>query len=180
MRITVLLGSWCAVLGGCTSTDRGMRLEGAGVRFGSDDEIINGIVDSWHAAAATGDADVYFGLMTETAVFLGTDATERWPADEFRAFAEPYFDGVEAWTYTPRQRWIEVAPGGDVAWFDELLWNDKYGTSRGAGMVVRDGDGLGWKIAAYSLSFPIPNDLAGRMTSEIKAYEAEEVSGEDG
>lgn len=139
-------------------------------RAGAEQAIAH-LLDTWHHAAATGDGDVYFGAMADDFVFLGTDATERWPRDEFVAFAEPYFDGEEAWTYTPTQRWIEAGTvDRGVVWFDELLHNDKYGTSRGTGVAVRDG-GV-WKLGAYGLTFPIPNDLAGGMTAEIKAYEA--------
>jgi len=137
-------------------------------------------LDEWHAAAAAGDGNTYFGLMTPDAVFLGTDATERWPGPAFRAFAEPYFDGVEAWTYVPTERWVETGTSGaGVVWFDEVLSNAKYGTSRGTGIAVFDRASGRWKVAAYGLSFPIPNELAGGVTAEIKAYEADQVNEED-
>ncbi len=129
-------------------------------------------LDAWHRAAAMGDFDAYFSRMTEDAVFLGTDATERWTRAEFEAFARPYFDGVEAWTYTPVSRHIEADPARPgVAWFDELLTNAKYGTCRGTGVLVAH-DGR-WKIAHYSLAFPIPNALAPGITREIRAHEAQ-------
>ena len=57
-----------------------------------------------------------------------------------------------------------------VAWFDELLDSQSYGTSRGTGTLVLTPDG--WKVSQYALTFPIPNDLAKDMTSTIKAFEA--------
>ena len=39
---------------------------------------INGVLDQWHIAAAQANFDKYFGLMTDDAVFIGTDATENW------------------------------------------------------------------------------------------------------
>lgn len=138
---------------------------------------IDPTLDAWHRAASTGDFDAYFSRMTPDAVFLGTDATERWTRAEFEAFARPYFDGVEAWTYTPVSRHIGADPARPgVAWFDELLTNAKYGTCRGSGVVViHDGR---WKIAHYSLTFPIPNALATGITAEIRAHEAQQTNTE--
>ncbi len=161
MRPTLIL--LALLLAGCASTPP--RSE------------INTTLDAWHRAAATGDFDAYFSRMTGDAVFLGTDATERWTRMEFEAFARPYFDGVEAWTYTPVSRFVEADPSRPgVAWFDELLTNAKYGTCRGTGVVVAD-DGR-WKIAHYSLTFPIPNALAADITAKIKAHEAQPTNPE--
>jgi hypothetical protein len=57
-----------------------------------------------------------------------------------------------------------------VAWFDEVLDSQTYGTARAEGMMVRDG--ADWRVLRYALSYPIPNDLANGMTAEIKAFEA--------
>jgi hypothetical protein len=57
-----------------------------------------------------------------------------------------------------------------VAWFDELLDSESYGTSRGTGVLVNKNGS--WKISQYALAFPIPNDLAKGMTAEIRTYEA--------
>lgn len=129
-------------------------------------------VDAWHEAAATGDSARYFSLMTDDAVFLGTDATERWTRREFEAFAEPYFDrpNQPAWVYVPRKRHMSFAAGGRVAWFDELLDSPTYGTARGSGVLEKGTDGR-WRIAHYDLTFPIPNDLAPDVTQRIRAYE---------
>ena len=52
-----------------------------------------------------------------------------------------------------------------------MLWNEKYGTCRGTGVLVLTEKG--WRIAQYHLSFPIPNDLSAEVTSRIKEFEQE-------
>lgn len=135
---------------------------------------IDRTLDAWHDAAAHGDFDAYFACMTDDAVFIGTDASERWVGKEFRAFAKPYFNGVEAWTYRPFERRIVLDPAPDhrVAWFDEKLRNATYGECRGSGVLVREDDGR-WRLAQYALSFPVPNDLAKDITGQIRAFQGE-------
>lgn len=133
---------------------------------------INSALDQLHDAASKADGGRYFKLFTNDAVYIGTDAAERWSIAEFRAFAEPYFAKGTGWTYKPRSRHITIADirCRCVAWFDELLDSQSYGTSRGTGvLVLKNGS---WKISQYALTFPIPNDLAKGMTAEIRAFEA--------
>ena len=137
---------------------------------GADDDLtgsIDEILDKFHQAASEADGDLYFSLFAEDAVFIGTDATERWSVDEFKAFAEPYFSKGRGWTYTKTERHIDLALSGNTAWFDEMLWNDTYGTCRGTGVLIRT-DG-GWRISQYNLSIPIPNDLTREFANRIKA-----------
>ena len=134
-------------------------------------KTIAGVIDDFHDAAAKADGARYFGNMTEDAVFLGTDATERWPRAEFEAFARPYFDEGKGWTYTTTQRHVHVESTGSLAWFDELLDNASYGTCRGSGVLRREGDR--WRIAQYNLSIPIPNPLARNFVARIRAHEKE-------
>jgi ketosteroid isomerase-like protein len=133
---------------------------------------VEATLNEFHDAASKADARRYFALLTRDAIYIGTDAAERWTLDQFRAFAEPYFNKGRGWTYTPRQRHVTIAdiPCACVAWFDELLDSEAYGTSRGTGVLLKQ-DGK-WKISQYALTFPIPNDLAKGMTDEIKAFEA--------
>lgn len=127
-------------------------------------------LDALHAAAAAADGAVYFDLFTPDAVYIGTDATERWTIDQFRAYAEPYFARGRGWTYTPRSRALTLAPLDCrcVVWFDEALDSESYGTSRGTGVLVRGDDGR-WRVALYALTFPIPNALARDLTARIRA-----------
>jgi len=127
------------------------------------------VLASFHQAATDADGEVYFSLLADNAIYIGTDASERWTSHEFKAFAEPYFSKGRGWTYTATERHITIAPGGEVAWFDEMLWNESYGTCRGTGvLVLTEG---GWRIAQYHLTFPIPNELSRAITARIKEHE---------
>lgn len=125
-------------------------------------------LDAFHQAAAEADFDAYFNILSNDGVFIGTDATERWSADEFKKFVRPYFSQGKGWTYVPRDRTIVLH--NEVAWFDELLDSEAYGECRGSGVLVRE-DGQ-WKIAQYNLHFPVPNDLAKSITKMIKAHQS--------
>jgi dienelactone hydrolase len=126
------------------------------------------VLDSLHAAAADADFERYFDLFAPGAVFLGTDASERWTVDQFKAYARPHFENGEGWTYTVKERHISLSEDGAVAWFDEALENAKLGACRGSGVLVRR-DGT-WKVAQYNLSIPIPNEVSDRVVRVIKAH----------
>lgn len=130
----------------------------------SDRAAIHHVLDDFHKAASEADEGRYFGHFAKDAVFIGTDATERWTVPSFRDYARPHFAAGRGWTYTPRNR--NVAVHGDVAWFDELLDNAKYGECRGTG-VLRKENGI-WKIVQYSLSMPIPNEKAAEVVGVIR------------
>lgn len=122
-------------------------------------------LDDLHDAAARADEERYFGHFAPEAVFVGTDATERWTLDAFRAYAREPFTRASAWTYVPLERHVEVAPGGELAWFYERLSNAKYGETRGSGVLVRRGGR--WLVAHYVLSFAIPNGAAGAVVEAV-------------
>jgi hypothetical protein len=132
------------------------------VLFGqSDDKIlIAKTLDDWHAAAGSADFDVYFGLMTEDAVFIGTDATENWQRDEFINYAKPHFDKGRAWSFTAFERNIYINSEANFAWFDELL-DTQMKICRGSG-VLKKVDGI-WKIAHYVLSIAVPNEIVDAL-----------------
>jgi hypothetical protein len=134
-------------------------------------DAIGRLLDAFHQSAAEAQADRYFGCLAEDAIFLGTDASERWTKTAFIRYCTPYFSRGVGWKYVPRQhqRHITVGPGGQVAWFDELLDNEKYGTCRGSGVVVQTPQG--WKIAQYNLSLPIPNAVVGEVIQCIRALD---------
>ncbi|MBX3356994.1 MAG: nuclear transport factor 2 family protein [Phycisphaeraceae bacterium] len=133
---------------------------------------VNAVLDSLHHLASKADGEAYFALFTPDAVFLGTDATERWNIEQFRAFAHPYFSKGQGWTYTSHDRHLSLSKDGATAWFDEALENAKYGACRGSGVLVQI-DGA-WKIAQYNLSVPIPNDLLEDVARQIREYETKE------
>jgi ketosteroid isomerase-like protein len=130
---------------------------------------IEQVLKSFHKAAANSDSKAYFDLLTEDAVFLGTDATERWEKPAFKAFAEPYFDEGRGWAYTPTKQNISLSQDGETAFFDELLVNESYGQCRGSGMLRLTKKG--WKIVQYNLSIPLPNALAKDVVATIAEYE---------
>ena len=121
----------------------------------SDKKKINTTLDSWHKAAANAEFDNYFSFMTSNGVFIGTDATENWQLDAFKAFSKPYFDKGKAWNFTSLQRNIYFDKSQNTAWFDELL-DTQMKICRGSGVLIKEGKN--WKIAHYVLSMTIPND----------------------
>jgi uncharacterized protein (TIGR02246 family) len=130
---------------------------------------VNTVLDDWHKAAAQADEARYFSHFTPDAVFLGTDASERWTRDEFRTWARPFFARGKAWSFTSVSRHVSFSKDGAVAWFDEALSTPNMGPARGSGVLVKDGGT--WRIAQYNLSVPIPNDLMKEFKARIEAYE---------
>lgn len=128
---------------------------------------VGAVLDALHDAAARADEATYFGLFAPGAVFLGTDPTERWTLQEFRTWAHPHFASGRGWTYRVEERHVELAEGLGTAWFDERLSNAAYGECRGTGVLTRAG--TTWRIAQYSLSLPVPNDLARDLVERIRA-----------
>ncbi|NGY36900.1 nuclear transport factor 2 family protein [Flavobacterium sp. XN-5] len=131
----------------------------------SDETPINTLMDSWHKAAAEAQFDSYFNMMTDDAIFIGTDATENWKKTAFQAYAKPHFDKGKAWSFTALERHVYFDKTKKTAWFDELL-NTQMKVCRGSGVLVKiDGE---WKIKHYVLSMTIPNDNV-KAVIEIKA-----------
>lgn len=116
---------------------------------------IDAVLDDWHAAAAESDLERYLAHLTDDAVFLGTDATERWDPRQLRAYAEAPFAAGRGWRMRSTRR--DVAVHGGVAWFDEDLDALNLGPARGSGVLVRGDDGR-WRIAQYNLALTISND----------------------
>ena len=163
---TILLAALVCPLAACQSTgpnDRQLHDPMTAVSYA----LIDVALDDFHDAAAHADLDRYFGHLAEHAVFVGTDATERWSKAAFQTYAAPHFEGNSAWTYTPVSRTITLGPSGDVAWFDELLSNASYGQVRGSGVLIQTGGT--WLIEHYVLSFAIPNAAAQSVVEAVRA-----------
>lgn len=126
------------------------------------------VLDDWHQAAARADEARYFAHFTPDAVFLGTDATERWTRDAFQKWARPYFARGKAWSFRAVERHVALSADGKVAWFDEALETPNLGPARGSGVLVRQG--RTWRIAQYNLSVPIPNPLMADVKQRIQAH----------
>tara|TARA_B100000405_G_C16574065_1_gene370583 strand:- start:281 stop:742 length:462 start_codon:yes stop_codon:yes gene_type:complete len=124
----------------------------------STDELLDGL----HRDAHEGNFQTYFARFIPDAIFLGTDKTERWTIEEFKTYAKPAFADGHGWTYRVIERNWEG--DGDVRWFDEILFNEKLGHCRGTGIVkLIDNE---WKIAHYSLTMLIPNEIAAEVGSQ--------------
>ena len=121
---------------------------------------INSTLDDWHKAAAAANYDDYFNLMSDDAVFIGTDATENWNKKAFQAYSKPHFDKGKAWNFTTLERHIYFDKTGKTAWFDELL-NTQMKICRGSGVLVKIG--TEWKIKQYVLSMTIPNENSNEV-----------------
>ena len=113
-------------------------------------------LDDLHDAAAHADEPRYFAHFAPDAVFLGTDATERWDTAAFRAYAHPHFAAGKAWRFHALRRAITLSDDGRIAWFDEDLETERLGPARGSGVLVSRG-GV-WKLEQYNLAITIPND----------------------
>lgn len=124
---------------------------------------VDSVLTRLHLLASKGDWPAYFDLYRPDAVFLGTDATERWTLEAFRRYAVR----TRGWTYASTERHIFIAPDGRTAWFDERLHNVGNGETRGTGVLVHEANG--WKFAQYNLTFPVPNELADDLVKRIAA-----------
>ena len=121
------------------------------------DVLLNGL----HLDAHKGNFESYFDRYSPGAVFLGTDKTERWTIEEFKAYAKPAFLDGHGWTYLVIERNWEG--NGNIRWFDEILLNEKLGHCRGTGVVeLVNGE---WKISHYALTMLVPNSIAAEVGS---------------
>jgi len=119
------------------------------------DALLNGL----HLDAHNGNFESYFDRYSSNAVFLGTDKTERWTIEEFKAYAKPAFSDGHGWTYAVIERNWEG--DGNTRWFDEILLNEKLGHCRGTGVVeLINGE---WKISHYALTMLVPNSIAAKV-----------------
>lgn len=131
-------------------------------------EEVNKTLDAWHKAASEANFNAYFGLMTEDAIFIGTDPSENWNYKNFQAFAKPFFDKGKAWNFKAMERHIYFDESGKIAWFDELL-NTQMKICRGSGVLVKIGKD--WKIKHYVLSMTIPNENTDQVIKIIAPIE---------
>lgn len=136
----------------------------------SAEEAVSAVLDDIHRLASEADFEGYFNLYTDDAIFLGTDASERWTIAEFKQYAKPAFDRGSGWTYVMTERNIFISDDGNTAWFDERLDNEGFGECRGTGALVKvDGE---WKVSQYNLTVPIPNELLRDVVAQIREFES--------
>lgn len=159
MKYTGIICVVCILLGGCGQPE---KVDRAAAKAG-----MNRVLDDWHNAAAEGDFERYFNYFaSDSAIYMGTDATERWTAAEFKVWSKPYFEDGTAWRFAPVQRHIYIGQKAVVAWFDEQLDTPNLGPARGTGVLVKAD--TTWKIAHYNLSIPIPNAVVDTVVAQIE------------
>ena len=134
----------------------------------STKQLIESILDQWHRNAAECNLESYISAMSPFGVFIGTDATERWPREEFREFCKPYFDQKRTWNFKSLQRHVIIGKDGKTAWFDELL-STRIGVCRGSGVLTMNGNS--WKIDQYVLSATIPNEKMKPVTAMKASFD---------
>ncbi len=128
----------------------------SGIANGADVDDIGKVLDNFHDAAAHADKDRYLDLMTDDAVFMGTDEWERWPKHpDFTDYVNGRFKNG-GWSYKSVERQVRVADSGDIAWFDEVVYSEKNGRFRGTGVLTLQNGS--WKIAHYAMSFLVLNE----------------------
>lgn len=132
---------------------------------------INSLINNWHVAASNANFTTYFDLMTDDAVFIGTDATEHWNKNEFMAYAKPHFEKGIAWSFSSLERNVYFYKDNQIAWFDELL-STQMKICRGSGIVIKTKKG--WRIAQYVLSMTVPNGISAEVI-EIKSKDENEL-----
>ena len=132
---------------------------------------VEAVLDSLHRYASEAALEPYLDLFTEDGVFLGTDRSERWPMAEFAPYVAARFATGTGWTYHPAERQLAFSEDGTLAWFDEVVVGTRMGPCRGTGVLRKTGEG--WRIAHYSLTLLVPNDLAQGVVDRIQAYEQE-------
>jgi hypothetical protein len=134
-----------------------------------EEAVIDELLNQWHKAAAHADYNTYFGFMDDDAIFIGTDATERWTKSEFEVYAKPHFEKGKAWSFTSLERTIYLDNHGKIAWFDELL-DTSFKICRGSGVLNKTESG--WKISHYVLSMTVPNEFAKEVVNQKDSIES--------
>jgi hypothetical protein len=128
---------------------------------------VNAFVDRWHDDAAHARL-AYFDKIAQDGVYIGTDKSEHWRRDEFKAWAKPFFKRKSAWAFKALRRHVYFSQDESMVWFDELL-DTQMGVCQASGVMRRKGDSF--EIVHYQLSMAVPNEVGGQVTRLIKGFE---------
>ena len=182
IEITVFAGSLLASLlltQGCDHT----RKEDTARQRAVQTKAVHETLDDWHRAAANADETAYFGALANDAVFLGTDASERWSKSEFLAYAHPHFDKGKAWTFKASRRAVMLDKAMKFAWFDEDLVTKNLGPARGSGILRHEPDAASdeptrgrWRIVHYNLTITVPNERFKDVQMLLRGNETAKAS----
>ncbi len=129
---------------------------------------VNAFVDSWHDDAAN-TRMAYFDKIAKDGVYIGTDRTELWTRDEFKAWSKKYFDARKAWTFKATRRNVYASNDQSMIWFDELLDTKNMGPAMASGVLRKTK--TGFEIVHYQLSLAVPNEVVDQVTGIIAGHE---------
>lgn len=148
-----------------------------GAHAGQDDASlkrqVNAFVDEWHDDAAHARL-AYFDKIAPDGIYIGTDKTELWRRDEFKAWARRFFERKSAWSFKAVRRNVYFSPDKSVIWFDEILDTPNMGPCMASGVIRRSARGL--EIVHYQLSMAVPNEVGGQVTRLIKEFESKQAA----
>ena len=129
---------------------------------------VNAFVDGWHDDAANTRV-AYFDKIARDGVYIGTDRTELWTRDEFKAWSKKYFDAKSAWTFKATRRNVYASADKSLIWFDELLDTKNMGTAMASGVLRKTK--TGFEIVHYQLSLAVPNAVNDQVVGIIADHE---------
>nr|WP_307189542.1 nuclear transport factor 2 family protein [Massilia timonae] len=129
---------------------------------------VNAFVDGWHDDAAN-TRMAYFDKIAKDGVYIGTDRSELWTRDEFKAWSKKYFDAKSAWTFKATRRNVYASADKSLIWFDELLDTKNMGHAMASGVLRKTAKGF--EIVHYQLSLAVPNEVIDQVTGIIAEHE---------
>ena len=145
---------------------------GASAQAGDSDAAyrakINAFIDEWHDDAANARL-AYFDKIAPHGIYIGTDKTEVWNRDQFKAWAQRFFERKSAWSFKAVKRNIYMSADKKFIWFDELL-DTQMGPCQASG-VIRKTD-KSFEIEHYQLSIAVPNDVADKVTKMVRELDS--------
>ena len=129
------------------------------------------VLDSLHRYASEAALEPYLSLFTEDGVFSVRTAASAGPWPSSPPTSRLALRPVRGGPTTPRSAtWISARTGpwlGLTRWW----WARAWGRAGERGVLRKTADG--WRIAQYSLTLLVPNDLAQSVVDRIQAYEQE-------
>jgi hypothetical protein len=129
---------------------------------------VNAFVDGWHDDAANA-RTAYFDKIAKDGVYIGTDRTELWTRDAFKAWSKKFFDAKSAWTFKATRRNVYASADKSLIWFDELLDTKNMGPAMASGVLRKTK--AGFEIVHYQLSMAVPNAVNGQVAGIIANHE---------
>ena len=129
---------------------------------------VNAFVDGWHDDAAN-TRMAYFDKIAKDGVYIGTDRTELWTRDAFKAWSKKHFAAKSAWTFKATRRNVYASADKSLIWFDELLDTKNMGPAMASGVLRKTK--TGFEIVHYQLSLAVPNAVNEQVVGIIAAHE---------